>query len=163
MKAGALELGIEKAGFWSWDGKNKYFVGSGNDEWRQLTTSMWVCQAGEARSPDCSEDQPARKKSFTLKTLPWFQSEQNGLAVVTFKKNTFRAAEEGEQTRVIATTDGGRSWSLTDKSLPSKYCVNVIGEVTDRILLSCSGSTGDIYESLDYGDSWQLVREHEDF
>ncbi len=39
----------------------------------------------------------------------------------------------------------------------------VITEMSDRLLLSCSEATGDFDESYDEGATWSLTREHQNF
>lgn len=165
IDAGAIKLGIKKAGFWSWDGKTSYYRhNSQTDSWEKISTHVYRCDKKITSNSYCdSNGLAARKASFNLSAIPWFKNDLEGLAVVNFTETNIWTAERKTSTKLLWTTDGGKTWSDTEKNLPKKYCSGVVPEVSDRLLISCSGATGDFYESTDLAETWEHVRQHESF
>lgn len=165
IDAGAIKLGIKKAGFWSWDGKTSYYRHNGKtDSWEKISTHVYRCNKKVTTNSHCdSNGLAARKANFNLSAIPWFKNDLEGLAVVNFTETNIWTAERKTSTKLLWTMDGGKSWSDTEKSLPKKYCSGVVPEISDRLLISCQGATGDFYESTDLAETWEHVRQHESF
>lgn len=168
IDAGAAKLGVKMPGFWSWDGKPDYFLYKENSGWEELNTHIYSCRNGEQPSAvnTCGDADPplkAKRKTFTLRSVPWFVSQDEGLAIVTFTSVNLWSGKRDYDVKLLTTTDGGKSWTITDNEPPQKYCSSVIAELEDVLLISCSGATGDFYESHDRGETWQHVRQQENF
>ncbi|MEM8548264.1 MAG: hypothetical protein AAGF46_08900, partial [Pseudomonadota bacterium] len=104
----------------------------------------------------------AKKSRFAFRSIPWFYTEDEGLAVVTFTDTDFWSGQTDVNVKILQTTDGGQSWTDTGRNRPNEFCSTFVGEVPDRLLMSCS-NTGDFYESTDLGETWEHVRQHESF
>lgn len=168
VDAGSAKLGVKMPGFWSWDGRPDYFIYKDNGGWEEVNTFIYSCRNGEqpSASNHCGDADPpvkARRKAFTLKSVPWFVSPNDGLAIVTFTAVDFWSGKRDHEVKILDTADGGKSWTVTDNELPHKYCSSVIPELEDVLLVSCGGATGDFYESHDRGNTWQHVRQQENF
>lgn len=168
VEAGNATLGIKMPGFWSWDGRTDYFIYRENSGWSEMSTHAYYCSDGKPRpeSKVCSSNDvqtPGRRKTFTLRTVPWFVSPTNGLAIVSFNRSSMWSAKREYEVKILDTNDGGNSWTVTDRELPLKYCSSIIPDLDDVLLLSCSGATGDFYESYDRGETWEHVRQQENF
>lgn len=169
LTAGAVELGIKQPGYWSWSGKASYYSRVNEDSpWREINAKILSCKEGQIIQSNgvCSggsEVVKASSESFSFISLPWFWDNDNGLAIVNFSDVEFWSGKRKSQTSILATSDGGLSWEKTDLALPKPYCTDIIGEITNSILLTCSGATSDFYESTDRGESWQHVRQQQDF
>lgn len=163
VTAGAVNLGIKKPSFWS--GKMSFHRHDPvSDTWMQINTHVLGCPGGAIpQGGMCTRQLEVQKKQFSFQSIPWYRNPQEAIALVTFSHFDFWTSKRTEESSIVETTDGGLSWVKTDKTLPFDYCNTLITEVTDRLLLSCDGATGDFYESLDYGESWSLVREQADF
>jgi photosystem II stability/assembly factor-like uncharacterized protein len=75
----------------------------------------------------------------------WFQDEQRGWAVGAFGT-------------LLATTDGGQSWSSHAQLIdnPDEFHLNAItGDGKGRVFIA--GEAGVMYRSLDSGDSWEAL------
>ncbi len=59
---------------------------------------------------------------------------------------------------VYKTTDGGKSWKLITKGLPTNEPVNVVREDPKRKGLLFAGSENAVYVSFDDGENWQSLR-----
>lgn len=167
VQAGAIKLGIRQAGFWSWTGRPSYlrYVES-SGQWEEIATFVLRCDGQITHDRDCPQgDKAVRSKrhSFSLRTVPWFKNELQAIAAVAFANVNIWTGERSSDTRLLSTDDGGKSWSDTGHSLPKPYCYSVVPQVVDRLMVSCNGASGDFYESLDNGASWQHVRQHENF
>lgn len=142
IDAGAMQIGINKPSFFSWTGMPDFMVKNRqSNEWEDVSTR--IKQASGA------------KLKFNFLSTPWFSSPENGVAIAK--------VGEDESLKLIVSTNGGKNWSLSKHKLPNDYCVAIIPQIRDRILLGCDGATGDFYESTDNGKTWEHVREHEEF
>ena len=143
INAGAMQIGVEKPGFWI--NKPTYYVkNKQTGEWDYIRTKVEL--KGNVKGV---------KLPFRFISAPWFSSPQNGVAIATIGSE--------KEPKILHSTDGGKNWTKTDYELPKEYCISFVSMVTDKLLLSCDGATGDFYESTDNGKTWQQVREHEQF
>lgn len=168
LNAGATKLGIKYAGFWSWDGRPDYFrLDNNSQEWIEIITHVKSCKQGtELKGNNCTGgDKPAKasKKTFNFTSVPWFYSDLEAVAIVSFSDFNFWTGQSKRETKFVTTSDGGKNWQITDYELPNKYCTDLIAEAKDYMLLSCKGVSSDFYESYDQGQTWQHVREQESF
>jgi len=169
--AGAVKVGIEFAGFWSLNGKSTYYKQDINTgAWNKMATSIKSCNDGYEISGNLcisTSDKKARIKvkyeSFNFTSMPWFSSNTNGVAIVSFSDYSFWTGQRSNEIKIIKTDDGGKNWQKTDYKLPNEFCTRLVSEVKDSILLSCNGVSSDFYESNDLGKTWIQVREHENF
>ncbi|TQV71169.1 hypothetical protein FKG94_19980 [Exilibacterium tricleocarpae] len=167
VQAGAIKLGIKLASFWSWSGRPsylKYVESSG--QWEEIATYVLRCGGEISADGNCAVGDKTirgKRRSFSLRTVPWFKNDRQAIAAVAFSNVNPWSGERSVDTKLLATEDGGKSWSDTGHSLPKPYCYSFVPEVTDRLMVSCNGSSGDFYESLDNGASWEHVRQHENF
>ncbi|MEM7765798.1 MAG: hypothetical protein AAF290_17180 [Pseudomonadota bacterium] len=169
IPAGKSKLGIQSPGFWSWSGLPVYSrYAASTDSWEEMNTFVYRCASGITTSSTCGTNESsgnailAKKTNFSFRSVPWFSSERDAIAVVTFTDRDFWTGETDYDVKILGTNDGGLTWTDTGHSLPNDLCASFVPEVGDRILLSCS-STGDFYESTDMGASWEHVRQHENF
>ena len=169
LPAGASKIGIKEPGFWSWSGKPTYSrYDSASDSWEEITTSVYRCGQELTTKETCGVSEKsgaavkAKKSGFTFRSVPWFYSETEGLAIVTFTDRDFWSGATDYSVKILQTSDGGLSWTDTGRSLPNEFCSTFVAEVPDRLLISCS-NTGDFYESMDLGETWEHVRQHESF
>lgn len=155
IKAGNYKLGIEKAGFWSLSQKPSFYRIDPDGTRTELSTTL---------SSACTD--PVKKcpsAGFTFSSIPWFSEEGQTIAIASFSPRDFQSGNPANEVKIITSSDGGLSWSLTDNAPPKDYCTNLIPEISDRLLVSCNGANGDFYESTDLGATWSLVRQHDDF
>ena len=171
FNAGAAKLGVEYAGFWSWTSKPSYYkLDKNSKNWHEIATSIKSCKSDSQQLKgdvcvDNTDNKPikAHNDAFSFTSIPWFSSNENGVAIASFSDYSFWTGQRNNETKIIKTQDGGKSWQITDYKLPNKYCTQIVNEVQDSILLSCNGVSSDFYESNDNGQTWQLVREQESF
>lgn len=169
LTAGAAEIGIKQAGFWSWTGMPSYYTrANSSSEWREVSAKIVTCKEGAILNKNglCirgKTPEKERSESFTFVSRPWFWDGDNGIAIVNFSSRDFWSGKSSSETSILITSNGGETWEKTELSLPKPYCSNIIGDVTDRILLSCSGATSDFFESTDRGETWQHIRQQQDF
>ncbi|NNJ72263.1 MAG: hypothetical protein HKP09_03675, partial [Enterobacterales bacterium] len=171
IQAGSTKLGITEAGFWSWTGRptfSKY--NSATNSWQEISTSMRMCPDGTATlNKKCpaqkeGDDRPkSSEEDFSLISVPLFFNETDALAIVNFSDFDFWSGERSNDIKILKTTDGGKNWLDTGNTTPTKFCTSLITEISDRLLVSCSGATGDFYESFDEGKTWQNVRQQLNF
>lgn len=165
LDAGAARIGIKRPGFWSWSGKTRYYrYDQSSADWQEMSTSLYYC--GDQEVPpgtSCESGVKRKTKSFSLIAVPWFKNDQEAIAISSFSDYSFWSGQRSYETKLLASSDGGKSWTMTDKSLPEKYCNTLVPEVVDRMLVSCNGASGDFYESIDDGATWEHVREHQNF
>lgn len=169
LSAGAAELGIKQAGYWSWTGRPAYYSRASNTSpWREVSAKLEYCKEGTKMQNNgaCTDGEKVTKASsdrFTFLSIPWFWDSQNGLAIVNFSDVDFWSGERKSETKILTTSNGGINWENSELVLPKEYCTNIVPEISDRILLSCEGATSDFYESTDRGVTWQHVRQQQDF
>lgn len=171
FKAGATTLGIEYAGFWSLSGRPTYFKKDiATQEWKKIATAVKTCKEGYTASGKvCIADDGKRatikqtSDSFSFTSIPWFSSNTKATAIASFSDYNFWSGKRSNETKIIQTNDGGATWQVTDLSLPNKFCTQIVSKVKDSLLLSCNGVSSDFYESNDHGETWQHVREQENF
>lgn len=169
IPAGQSMLGIERPGFWSWSGKPKYsrFDASTNS-WKPMNLFAYECEGEITLDTQCGQDErtgkriASKKRSFTLRSAPWFTSDVDALAFVTFADRDIWSGTTDYSTKLLSTADGGVTWSDSGRTSPSEYCGDIVSEVADRMVLGCV-TTGDFYESSDLGETWDHVRQHENF
>lgn len=167
--AGAVELGIKQAGYWSWTGRPTYYSRSSNTSpWREISAKLEYCKEGTTMQNNgaCTDGKKGTKPEsdrFSFLSAPWFWDGQNGIAIVNFSDVDFWSGERKSKTSILTTSNGGVAWEKTELTLPKEYCSSIVSEISDRILLSCEGATSDFYESTDRGVTWQHVRQQQDF
>lgn len=169
LSAGAAEIGIQQAGYWSWTGRPTYYSrASSTSEWREISAKLEYCKDGTTMQKNgaCTDGKKGSKPEsdrFTFLSVPWFWDGENGLAIVNFSDVDFWSGKRESETKILTTSNGGVSWEKTELSLPKEYCSNIVSEINDRILLSCEGATSDFFESTDRGVTWQHIRQQQDF
>ena len=168
VAAGAVMLGIEKVGLWDWDGRPSYFrQDPDTHKWYQINTHVKSCHDEKITNKKlCKKDGKAvkpRKTSFYLSSIPHFKSGLEAITVAKFSNLDFWSGQRTNETKILKTIDGGLTWSDTGHELPFKFCSALIGEIKDRLLLSCDGVSSDFYESFDDGATWLHVKQHENF
>jgi photosystem II stability/assembly factor-like uncharacterized protein len=115
------------------------------------------------KSAKTAEAKKSRKVSFSFRSTPVFKNDLEGIAITTFTDFNIWTGQRSSNTRILVTDDGGKSWLASKSKLPKKYCNSFVPEVSDRLLVSCNGSSGDFYESHDDGATWEHVRQQENF
>lgn len=174
VSAGNVRIGIKEPGFWSLSGKNQYFRYIDQDKsWNSIKMKIRKCNNGELigiKGCNKSDDSQKKKsmktnnfKRFSFVSIPWFKNSNEAVAIVSFSEYNFLSDNSSSERKILVTSDGGKSWRDTRNNLPKDYCGSLITEVTDRLLLSCNGATGDFYESTDDGKNWKHVRQQENF
>lgn len=171
FQAGAVKLGIEFAGFWSWTGKSTYYKQNNEtNDWQKISTYIITCKEGYKVSGkvciangDSKQKIKIKRGNFTFRGIPWFSSTKNGIAIASFSDVNFWTGKHNSEIKILKTQDGGKSWTVTDLELPNKFCTNFVSQVKDALLLSCNGISSDFYQSDDQGITWQHVREQENF
>lgn len=164
LTAGAVKLGVEQAGFWSWDGMPTYSIYQpGSDTWTEISTKIKTCGGVPVTSEGCEAGKKVGKDSFRLGAIPWFATENEGIVFASFSDYDFWSGERSSETLILKTQDGGKTWTDTGFELPKDFCSTVIPEVKDLLLVACKGATGDFYQSADMGQTWEHVRQHENF
>ncbi len=160
IKAGSTSLGVKRAGFWSWTGKDSYYrFDRSANSWAEMKTYIDNCP-GLSEKAKCMKNGKKinRKEHFNFISIPVFVDLNKAYATV----RSYAAFSESK-TYLVRTVDGGQFWQKLDAELPGKFCTDIVPEIHDRILLHCSGVSGDFYESLDEGKTWKHVRQHENF
>ncbi len=166
LSAGVAKLAVKMPGFWSWTGKPSYFVKAPGGNYEEIVTYITMCNGEYTTSETCEVNgvqKKVTKKSFSFMSVPWFGTETEGLAVVNFSNYDFWSGKSSSETKILGTSDGGKRWFETNKALPTKYCHRFIGQIEDRLLVSCEGLSTDFYESTDFGETWVHVRQQENF
>jgi len=168
VNAGAVTLGIKRAGFWSWDGRpNFYRYEQTEKKWKELTMSIRVCPDGkqtqERTCPGHTPPKSSKLRVFNFRSVPKFTSDTEAVAVISFQPSPYRRSDDPIPLHIYATSDGGLTWRDTGNSLPEKYCSNLVPLVLDRLLVSCNGASGDFYQSFDSGATWEHIRQQENF
>lgn len=168
IQAGAVKIAIEEAGFWSMTGRPTFYrVDPENQNLVVIASSIKSCKEGYTQKGKLCIKGEARKnissKAFSFVSLPWFKNQNEALSIVSFRSYNFWTSRSKTDYKIVKSNDSGISWQETELELPNEYCMNIITEVKERILLSCAGVSSDFYESLDFGETWQHVREHENF
>lgn len=159
IDAGAVKLGITEAGFWSWSGKPDYSIyDRESQQWKEISTAIRHCPGGELQSNNSCKVKKkitkSKSQAFTFIAVPLFTTESDGIAIVRIAN---------KDVAFLETHDAGNSWVKTEGKLPKKFCTKLITEISDRLLISCDGATGDFYESNDHGINWEHVRQQENF
>jgi len=168
IDAGAAKLGIEEAGFWDWDGRPEYYRhDQDSDQWVEIKNSVWRCEDGSITTRkvcDGNKKSPkAKLTSFNFRSLPFFKGPLEAIVIAGFSDFDFWSGERSNEVKILATSDGGKTWTDTGNKLPFDFCGIIIREIKDRILLSCDGVSSDFYESFDDGATWEHVRQQENF
>ncbi|MFT5296056.1 MAG: hypothetical protein ACI9YH_002073 [Colwellia sp.] len=168
--AGAVKLGIEYAGYWSLSGKSTYYKKDlDTGIWDKVSTRIKSCATNYELSGNfclslnSKAKVKAKNANFNFTSVPWFSSNTDATAIVSFSDYNFWSGKRNNEIKIVKTNDAGKSWRITDLELPNELCTRLISKVKDSILLSCNGVSSDFYESIDFGKSWQHVREHENF
>lgn len=167
VNAGAIKIGIQQAGFWSWDGRPTFLkYTEETNQWDEISTKIRTCDDEIVERKTCEEDGKrvkASTESFTLRAIPWFKNANEALAIVNFSDFNFWSSTHTNSVKILATKNGGETWTDTGNELPNDYCSNLVPEVADYLVVTCSGATGDVYQSSDDGATWEHVRQHENF
>ncbi|WNC67680.1 hypothetical protein RI845_14280 [Thalassotalea nanhaiensis] len=168
IQAGHAKIAIEKASYWSLTGKpSMYTVDETGMQKNELSTVIKSCNEGYTLGKKIcfkgKEHEKIKRESFNFVSIPWFLNEQEAFSIVSFRHYNFFAGPAKTEYKILKTNDGGNNWVKTDLELPNEYCMDIVSQVKDRILLSCDGVSGDFYESSDFGETWQHVRQHENF
>lgn len=167
LDAGAIKVGIKQAGFWSWDGKPtflRYVEDTG--EWLEISTKIRTCDDVIVKTSTCDKNGTivkASTDSFTLGSIPWFTTPTDAIAIANISDFNFWASTRSNTVKILSTDDGGKTWTDTGNELPNEYCSSLVPEVADQLVVTCSGATGDVYQSSDNGATWEHVRQHENF
>lgn len=164
--AGFTKVGVKETGFWSFSSVPDYFVyDTEKSDWVKMSTYVVSCQPEfksvknkgcvprEGDPDEGAKYEKPKLSTFSFVSLPWFKTAEDATAI---------ASVDGRRV-VLQTKSKGKFWEIADGSLPNDYCSILVGDISENLILSCSGATGDFYESEDMGISWQLVREHQDF
>lgn len=162
INAGSTSLGVKKAGFWSWTGKDSYYrFDRQANNWTEIKTYLDQCPGLSEKSTKCllNGKKVSRKEHFNFLGIPVFVDLNKAYATV----RTYVTFTGESKTYLVRTLDGGQYWQKLGAELPGKFCTDIVPEIHDRILLHCSGVSGDFYESLDEGKTWNHVRQHENF
>lgn len=165
IDAGVEKLDIEFPGFWSWSGKAKFYRRADNKEDRKpISSSLYSCgKITVAKGATCSNGAKLKSEHFWFLSAPWFKNDQEAIALASFSDYSFWSDKRSSETKMLSTSDGGESWDLTENAIPEEYCNYLITEVKDRLLLFCNGASGDFYESFDDGETWEQVRQRQNF
>ncbi|KGJ89476.1 hypothetical protein [Thalassotalea sp. ND16A] len=168
LQAGQAKVAIEQAGYWSWTGMPSiYTVDENGMRKNELSTAIKSCKAGYTLGKKLcfkgKNHEKIKKESFKFVSIPWFLNDLEALSIVSFRHYNFFTGPAKTEYKILKTTDGGNNWVKTELKLPNEYCMDIVAEVKDKILLSCDGVSGDFYESADFGETWQHVRQHENF
>ena len=168
IQAGHAKVAIEQAGYWSWTGKpSMYTVDESGMRKNELSTAIKSCKEGFTLGKKIcfkgKEHEKIKRESFNFVSIPWFLNDQEAFSIVSFRNYNFFTGPAKTEYKILKTNDGGNNWVKTDLELPNEYCMDIVSQVKDRILLSCDGVSGDFYESSDFGETWQHVRQHENF
>lgn len=169
LPAGNKKLGIEYAGFWSWSGRPTYYVMDDNEN-RKIKTRAYGCMEGDlTKNYSCTAGRKHLKdRQFYFSSVPVFINDKEAYVMGTVSgtdkmlQKAFNV-ENDVQVQVLKTIDGGIHWTPTGYLPPEKYCSDLVSEVADKLLLYCNGATGDFYESVDGGKTWNQVREQVNF
>ncbi|SMF61122.1 hypothetical protein SAMN02745866_03962 [Alteromonadaceae bacterium Bs31] len=165
LDAGAIKLGIKKASFWSWTGKDKYLrFDKEKNDWIPINMAVNRCLGLTKKAMRCKVNGEivTRNGYFSFLGIPVFSSPLDAIAFVEFTSST--SSKDGKpDLGIVTTNDGGESWTVISKELPGKYCASTIPEVKDALLVACSGMSSDFYQSTDNGKSWEHVRQSENF
>lgn len=171
IQSGSVKIGIERAGYWDWDGLPEYFrYDATSNQWVEFKSQVYFCPGDEIisnkfcpNSDGKGKKIKAKRRQFRFNSLPQFSSELDAVALVSFAKFGYSDKNKERQIKLLKTSDGGQTWSDTGNELPLDYCGSFVREVTDRLLLSCEGASTDFYESFDNGANWEHVRQHDNF
>lgn len=168
VDAGEVTLGLKKQSIWALHNSRKLVKKDAESgRWEKINNWIDLCPSVKpVDSRYCMKDgkKRLRKRYFNLAQEPVFVSSLEGYAVVRINTSyKLSARPEDFELKFVKTEDGGTSWNQLDVALPSKYCASLVPQVTDRLLLSCNRVSGDFYESIDFGQNWTHVREHENF
>lgn len=165
VDAGAIKMAIKEPGFWSFIPKLQFFRYIDNeDRWDQISTRVNKCGGVITDATSCTDSEGLFKKSsFEFKSIPWFQSKLDALAIAQFSNYNLWTGDNSSEIKILKTIDGGKTWTDKDVSLPKDFCSTVVPAVKDRMLISCDGFSGDFYETFDEGETWNHVRQHENF
>lgn len=167
LDAGAIKVGIKQAGFWSWDGKPTFLrYDEDTGEWLEISTKIRTCDDVIVKTSTCDKNGTivkASTDSFTLGSIPWFTTPTDAIAIANISDFNFWASTRSNTVKILSTDDGGKTWTDTGNELPNEYCSSLVPEVADQLVVTCSGATGDVYQSSDNGATWEHVRQHENF
>ncbi|MEM9335730.1 MAG: hypothetical protein AAGA33_12855 [Pseudomonadota bacterium] len=169
LPAGHVQIGVKAPGAWSWTGLPEYsrYVDS-TRSWEEINAFVYRCNDEITTDRVCAarhkrdQAEAPDKDRFTFRSPPWFYSDTEALAIVTFTDRNVWAGTTDYDVRILKTENGGRTWFDSGLSRPSELCSRFVSELQDRLLMSCS-NTGDFYESTDFGETWTHVRQHENF
>ncbi|GAA6146460.1 hypothetical protein [Thalassolituus maritimus] len=171
--AGSTMLGIKESNFWQ--GESYYRYSAQESDWIQLGTVGYECSDGSlGKKRKCVEQSDltdggvksysARKRFMEFVSVPKFFNEMEGIAVMSYwTRYPENEEDDGRRVKLVETHDGGQTWFTSTASLPKKYCTTLIPEYRGGLLISCNGNSGDFYESLDKGITWNHVRKHSSF
>lgn len=133
------------------------------DQWNPLETKINNCEDSDSSPSLCKKLITKRGKpigAFSFALTPWFLDENNGIAAARFKVINHI---KDHAIYVVETSDGGRSWSLTSKELPSEYCYNFVSEHKESLIVGCNGFSSDIYESKNLAENWKYIKQHQTY
>lgn len=166
LNAGKAKLGIDEAGAWiTW---NTYLrFDDETNTWGKIATRIDRCPHIKSKHTGrCMIDgrERTRFKKFTFLSVPVFSTSNDAIAFVSVRKapTGFMGTKPAEsESVVVKTSNGGVSWQKTDIEIPGERCTNTVPEAEGVLLVSCFGSSSDLYQSDDGGKTWDHVREHE--
>lgn len=165
LEAGTALLGIKKPGFWSWSNSPAFYrYASDTDSWEEISTSIKSCDGSFRPDENCTvRGSRMKRRGFSFISLPWFKNDNDALAVVKILNYEQLHTDKLAEINFVKTTNGGKSWWITDIKFPRDHCVSIVPEILDRLVVSCNGVSGDFFASTDGGKHWQQIRQHEDF
>ena len=163
IAAGKTSIGVKVAGFWSWTGKDSYHrYDSTSKSWEKIETYTNNCPSIKEKAAKCKVNGKtvSRLEGFDFMSVPVFVTPEKGYASV--RPSAYNTQGE-RKPFMVSTDDGGKNWKKMPVEFPGKFCTDLVPEISDRIMLYCSGVSGDFYESTDEGKTWKHVRQHESF
>lgn len=171
--AGSTMLGIKESNFWQ--GERYYRYLAQDNDWVRLGMVGYECSDGSVgKKRKCVEQSDsthgdmkshsAKKRFMEFVSVPKFFNDMEGVAVMSYwTRYPENDEDDKRRAKLFETSDGGQTWFTSKASLPSKYCTTLIPEHRGGLLMSCNGNSGDFYESMDKGITWEHVRKHSSF
>lgn len=166
--AGAVKVGLRHTSATTSDGRDRYYIyNEQSGEWYKSTTKIDRCPSKKGYSATCrvKRSEMKRFQNFQLSSAPVFSTTQKGLAFVNTAriaphKLQINTAPDNAIIKLVETSDGGRTWGYTEGAPPKPNCINTVPVLNDILLVHCSGSSNEFYQSNDKGVTWTQVKGH---
>jgi len=173
IDAGHVKLGIKSySSLSSTKNPTYYTFDNNNGAIEKMDPKAHGCKKGVlTNSLKCRLNKKVKGKTAVMKSMtmpfrlsspPVFTSDNEAIALAHFRVKMWNMTAQDEL-QIIKTRDGGKRWTVTGNTVPNKFCGTLIPDISDRLLLSCNGATGDFYESFDEGKTWNQIRQQETF